>query len=73
LAHYRGNFRQYKNAMKSKRAHAVEEQITDVIIMQNDLIKSELYRVRNRQIDILTGANVILDKIVQLRKLENQE
>lgn len=73
MAHYRTNFRAYKNAIKNKRAHAHEEQISDVIIMQNDLIKSELQRVRNRQIDILVGANTILDKIVHLRKLENPD
>lgn len=70
---YRGNFRIYKNAVKNRRAQSLEEEISDVIITQNDLIKSELTRVRNRQIDILTGANVILDKIVYLRKVENPE
>ena len=72
LLKLRGNFLQYKNAVKEKDAHMKSESIKDVIILHNDLIRTEFNTVRNNQIDILIGANSLLDKIVYLRQLENQ-
>jgi hypothetical protein len=44
-----------------------------MFIMENDLIKNELARARNRQIDILEKANGVLDKIIALRVHENDQ
>lgn len=73
VAKFRKKFVEYKGSVKERDSHLNEHDIQDMILLHNDMLKNELLRNRSRQLDILEGANALLDKIQALRKKENGE
>ena len=65
-------FLSYRNASKQKHMNMQEMDFNNVIILQNDILKIELQRVKHNQNDILKGANKLLKKILRLKEIENK-
>jgi hypothetical protein len=70
------NFRYKFRIMRAKKKlagiHYGERNIKDVLILENDLLRCDLRKIKENQLVVLKGANKLLHKVDVMRKYENK-
>lgn len=68
---FRESMLEFKSMKKARESISSERDVLDVIIFENDYLRNDLETVAVNQIDILEGANKLLDKVSAMKSFEN--